>query len=116
MRDLGYELQNSFIYFELNDNENIEKLFDIFRKIKIEKTDEEFERKENVEIGEKYIIMFDNYTSSPAWTINIADSKHLFYKKDTYEIKNEVDWKELYHLTLCEYEGKNSNLYKSLVE
>lgn len=110
--------EGNYTYFELQQGEHVGQLFQILQEIEIRKEDPEkkVETGEPSALEEQYLILFETYSGDYSWSVKIPDADHLFYRGETYEITNEVDWKEISRLAISEYEGINKELYEELIK
>ena len=108
--------QNTYTYLTLEEEDHIEQLFDVLRKVKIQKG--KAAKEEN---GKSCRIRFESANATEeeetiSWDVTLYESGVMWYQGDEYEIVNTVDWNELFRLAITEYNGMNKEFYEEMLE
>lgn len=108
--------QDVYTYFTLDEPEHIEKLFDSFHEIKVEKGNtEEEEQGKACRIRFDYQLYEEGKVDTLSWDVTMMENGEMWYRGENYRISN-VDWNELIRLAISEYDGVNKELYEGLLE
>lgn len=108
--------QDVYTYFTLDEPEHIEKLFDSFHKIKVEKgNSEEEEQGKSCRIRFNYQMYEEGKVDTLSWDVTMMENGEMWYRGEKYRISN-VDWNELIRLAISEYDGVNKELYEGLLD
>lgn len=129
--DLGPDIESEALrmhYFTLSDPNHIYKLIEILKDIKIEKGSAKEPVKESKSVHLQfesaiYDTMVINGMTYPVgikdtvyWDITLHENGGVWYDGEYYQIRNSVNWNELFKLGLSEYDGKNKELILQWIE
>ncbi len=108
--------QDVYTYFTLDEPKHIEKLFDLFHKIKVKKGQSKNEQKgKSCRIRFEYQMYEQGKLDTHSWDVTLMENGEMWYRGETYRISN-VDWNKLGRLAISEYDGVNKEFYEGLLK